>query len=108
MSDIVLFEIAGIIMLAIFIFVHIHTYGTYWKVKVGYTADLDNRVPFPAWLLIVAIIISLIPIINVAGFILGMLFYFIACLNDDISPANLPKWTHSICKYMTKDLNKYL
>lgn len=95
--------IVGIILLTITIWVHRHTYGVTWE-HGEYVADLDNPAPFPMWLLLSVVVASLIPIVNVILFILGMMGWLINYAEDDVRLGNLPKWFKSVQEFLTKQV----
>lgn len=69
----IIWAIAGIFMLAITLFVHLHTYKIF----------SERRVPLYTWMAILAIIIALTPIVNIILFIVGIIGYFVS-INEDI------------------------
>jgi hypothetical protein len=87
--------IAGIIMLAITYFVHKNTYS--YK---------GEKLPFPLWGAILAVVIALIPVANVAVFLSGVFLYFMSMANDYIEFSCKSKWWLSVVKVMTRNLNK--
>lgn len=61
--------IIGIILFAITLYVHKHTYGE--RVKGVY----KDRLPCPLWLVILAFILFCIPIVGIILFLIGLMFY---------------------------------
>jgi len=61
--------IVGIILLAVTIFVHKHSY------ERKHFGERGNKLPLPVWLLAILVIVSLIPVVNLMAFILGVLAY---------------------------------
>lgn len=99
----------GVIMLTITIWVHRHTYGVIYKhgehgEHGEYVADLDDPAPFPRWLLLSAVVVSLIPVVNVILFIVGMMEWIINYVEDDVRLGNLPKWFKSVQEFLTKQV----
>lgn len=79
-----IWEIAGIIMLAITIFVHKNTYE--W-----FDGHIGAKLPFPRWLLFIMVFVYAIPIANIVVFIVGFIVYVISTLGDRESYYNSPK-----------------
>ena len=59
--------IVGIILLTITIFVHKNTY------EKGYMGKVDDKLPTPRWLFIVALVVAIIPTLNVIAFVAGFM-----------------------------------
>jgi hypothetical protein len=68
--------IVGVVILTITIWVRRHTYGVTYK-HGKYVADLDNPTSFPMWLLLVLVVASFIPIVNIILFIVTMMEWLI-------------------------------
>lgn len=76
-----IWEIAGIIMLAITIFVHKNTYE--WTYDPQYDVrgclisygHIGDKLPFPRWLLFIMVAVSTIPIANFVMFLVGFIVY---------------------------------
>lgn len=93
--DILLWMIAGIIMFAITIFVHRHSYS--WK--------LDKEpLPLPRWAYWIMLLIALIPIVNVIGFILGATIYVVAWLDCGVYFKYEAKWWTKMVEFLNKDV----
>lgn len=69
--------IIGLILFFITLYVHKHTY------TVDYRGNINKTVT-PVWAVILAFIVSMIPIVNIMLFIFGLGIYIINCLTDDI------------------------
>ena len=93
----------GVIMLTITIWVHRHTYGTIYH-EGKYVADLDDRAPFPMWLLLVMVACSLIPIFNIIVFVAGAVMWFTCYFDDGIKLVPVPKWIKVIKEFLTKQV----
>lgn len=87
--------IAGIIMLAITLFVHKHT-KDYHK----------NALPLPLWAVLIAGVIACVPLINFVAFGAGAIMYIYGLLYDDIEFSCEAKWYKRLIKVLTRDLNK--
>lgn len=87
--------IAGIIMLAITLFVHKHTKDY-----------CENALPLPLWAVLIAGVIACIPVINLAAFISGAVIYIINIAEGDIEFSYEAKWYDSLIEVLTRDLNK--
>jgi len=93
----------GVMILTITIWVHRHTYGVTWK-HDEFVADLDDPAPFPMWLLLSVVVVSFIPLVNVALFLIGMMGWIINYAEDDVRLGNPPKWFKSVQKFLTKQV----
>ena len=89
--------IVGIILLTITIFVHKNTYEQEYRGRVG------NKLPTPRWLYIVAIVLTLTPILNVIAFAAGIIAYCMA-LEDDIVFHCESRWWKSLMGWLTKEV----
>ena len=86
--------IAGIVMLAITLFVHKHT------------SDLvGNKLPLPLWGFLAGGIIAGVPIVNLLVFSLGVIIYF-NLLGDCIKFSCKATWYKRLIDLLTYDLNK--
>ena len=106
--------IAGIVMLAIIIFLHKHFYYTksVYNHEFGYyetVADLDHPLPFPLWLLLVMVILALIPIVNLMAFIFAFVMYpmVLSLLLEEnvvfkIPAEDVPKWLKVLLKFLNR------
>ena len=68
--------IIGIILFAITLYVHKHTYER--KVVDEYR----DRLPCPLWLVILAFILFCIPIVGIILFLIGLVLYLTSSLQD--------------------------
>lgn len=93
--------IAGLIMLAITIFVHKHTFTVANKYRSPVTYE---KVPFPMWMLLFIIIISIVPIVNLIAFLIGVIGYCIGLAEEDIVFRCELKWYTKIVKFLTKEV----
>lgn len=87
--------IAGIIMLAITLFVHKHTKDY-----------CDDAPPLPLWAVLIAGVIACIPILNLVVFISGAFIYIVGISSDDIEFSYKAKWYDSLIEVLNRDLNK--
>lgn len=94
--------IVSILILTITVWVHKHTYvkgeHNYYKPATF------ERVPFPMWLLLLLIVVSFIPIVNIFLFISGGAAYLCGYINDDLRLGNLPKWLKSVLNFLIKEV----
>lgn len=90
-----LWMIAGIIMFAITIFVHRHSYE--WE------GD-EEPISLPRLLYWSMLLIALIPIINVMCFIAGAFAYVVCLLNEDVYFKYEAKWWTKMWEFLTKDV----
>lgn len=89
--------IVGIILLTITIFVHKNTY------EQGYRGKVGDKLPTPRWFYIGAIVVAVIPILNVAAFVAGLISYCMA-LEDDIVFSCESRWWKSLMGWLTKEV----
>lgn len=87
--------IAGIVMLAITLFVHKHT--TDWR---------GDKFPLPFWGFLVGGIIACVPIINLIVFVVGVVIYILYIADDDIGFSYEATWYKRLIDLLTYDLNK--
>lgn len=100
-----IWEIAGIIMLAITIFVHKSTYAWVY-------GHIGAKLPFPRWLLLIMVFVYAIPIVNVVVFLVGFIVYVINTLGDRESYYNSPaivfnrelKWWKAFKAFMNEEV----
>lgn len=78
--------IIGLILFFITLYVHKHTY------TVDYRGNINKTVT-PVWAVILAIVVSMIPIINIILFIVGLVAYIVNYAWGDIylTPAGVIK-----------------
>lgn len=86
--------IAGMVMLAITLFIHKHT--TSWR---------DDKLPLPFWGFLIGVIIACIPIINLVAFIFGVGIYIFNLLDSDIEFSYEAAWYKRLIDLLTYDLN---
>lgn len=86
----IIWAIAGIFMLAITLFVHLHTYIMF----------KEKRVPLYTWMVLLAITIALFPILNLIAFIVGIAMYLVSLDEDIIFKSD----DSVICKCLTANL----
>lgn len=82
------FLIIGLILLWITFFVHKHTYV--YELEFGEYGE--RKLVAPRWVKLAAILLSLIPVVNLAAFVVGAGFWF---MNEDIifkCDSKLLKW----------------
>lgn len=96
---ILIWWIAGLIMLAITIFVHRNTY-----IFDGYRDRASDRLDLQRWVLILMCIIAAIPILNLVVFIVGIGAYFISIVEEDIVFKCESRWWKSITKWLTTNV----
>ena len=95
--------IVSSITLTITFWIHRHTY--YVKYQHGkYVADLDYPMPFPRWALLIIVVVSFLPLINIIMFIIGMVVWLMSYATDEIRLGNLPKGIKSILEFLTKEV----
>ena len=82
-------------MLAITYFVHKNTYNYRGK-----------KLPLPLWSVILAVLVALTPVANIAVFSSGVFTYIVVLANDEIKFSYKAKWWASVVKVMTRNLNK--
>ena len=68
--------IIGIILFAITLYVHKHTYGE--KVKGVY----KDRLPCPLWLVISAFAVACVPYLGIVLFLIGLVLYLVSSLQS--------------------------
>lgn len=89
--------IVGIILLTITIFIHKHTYNfSYGK------PSEDDKLEFPMWLLLTAIVIAAIPILNLAAFLVGGSAYMSNLCEEEIEFHCESRWWKSLMGWLTK------
>lgn len=88
--------IAGIVMLAITLFVHKHTEDYY----------CEDAYPLPFWAVLIAGVIACIPIINLVVFVIGAFIYIVNIANDDIKFSCEATWYKRLIDLLTYDLSK--
>lgn len=113
-----IWEIAGIIMLAITIFVHKNThewdYDPQYDVRgclISY-GHIGDKLPFPRWLLFIMVFVYAIPIANVIAFLMGFIVYAINASGDKESYYNSPnivfncepKWWKAFKAFMNEEV----
>lgn len=87
--------IAGMVMLAITLFIHKHT--TDWR---------GDKYPLPFWGFLIGGITACVPIINLVAFIFGAGIYIFNLLNGDIEFSYEAAWYKRLIDLLTYDLNK--
>lgn len=87
--------IAGIVMLAITLFVHKHTKDYY-----------EDAYPLPFWAVLVAGVIACIPILNLVVFVAGAVAYIVNIGEGDIEFSCEATWYKRLIDLLTYDLNK--
>ena len=87
--------IAGMVMLAITLFIHKHTKE--WR---------GNKYPLPFWAFITAGVIACFPIINLIAFSVGAVIYIIQLLDGNIEFSYEAQWYKRLVNLLTYDLNK--
>lgn len=93
--EIILWMIAGIIMFAITIFVHRHSYE--------YRYD-EKPLALPRWAYWTMLLIALTPIINAICFIVGVFTYIVHLLNIDVYFRCEAKWWTKMIKFLNKSV----
>ena len=93
--------VAGLIMLAITIFIHKHTFTVVYSYKSSTTY---RKAPFPMWMLLFIIIISIVPIVNIIAFLIGVISYCMGLAEEDIIFRCELKWYTKIVKFLTKEV----
>lgn len=93
--------IIGIIIFLITFYIHKHTYEYRKFNRTINDYEYYDKLPFPIWYLIIMIIFSLTPIINIIFFVIGAGIYLNNIIEEDIyfKPGN-------IIKRFTNFLNK--
>lgn len=93
--------IVGIILLAITIFVHKHTYWIRYR-------EEEHKMPLPIWLFILMVITALVPVINVAAFAFGLIAY---CIYRGDPPYDVTpyfrcelRWWRALIGLLTKEV----
>jgi hypothetical protein len=86
----------GIFLLAITIFVHKNTYD--------YTSD--ERLVTPRWILILAVILTTIPVINLIAFIIGAISYIANIAESEIVFKCEDRWWKIMIEWLNKDISK--
>lgn len=95
--------VVSVIILTTTIWVHRHTYGTIYH-EGKYVVDLNDRAPFPMWLLLVMVACSLIPIFNIIVFVSGAAMWFTCYSDSSIKLAPVPKWIKVIKEFLGKQI----
>lgn len=85
---------ASILLLAITIFVHRHT------------RDFcsEDRLKFPIWLLLSMIVIAIIPVVNLAVFVVGVIVYLLNIAYCNIEFHCNPKWLKPFVNFLCKEI----
>lgn len=91
----ILWMIAGIIMFAITIFVHRHSYE--WKYD-------EEPLALPRWVYWTGLLIALIPVANIIGFGTGAIAYILSLANDDVYFKCEAKWWTKMAEFLNKDV----
>ena len=91
----ILWMIAGIIMFAITIFVHRHSYE--WKYD-------EKSIALPRWMYWTMFLIALIPILNVIGFGTGAIGYMLSLASNDVYFKYEAKWWTKMGEFLSKDV----
>lgn len=86
----IVWEIAGILMLAISFFVHSHTYE--WKGV--------NKVTIPRWAAILVVLIAFIPLINLIAFVVGIIAYIVSIQTWEITFKIKPCWLRTAIEWL--------
>lgn len=93
--NILLLMIAGIIMFAITIFVHRHSYS--WKRD-------EKPLALPRWAYWTMFLIALIPIANVISFCVGAIIYILTWADCDVYFKCEAKWWTKIIEFLNKSV----
>lgn len=91
----ILWMIAGIIMFAITIFVHRHSYG--WE-------HAEKPLSLPRWLYWIGLLIALIPIVNVGCFCVGVITYLLSWADCDVYFKCEAKWWTKMVEFLNKSV----
>lgn len=88
------------LLLAITIFIHRNTYeyDRYEKNNVG------DRLPLPMWLLIIALVLAIIPGVNIFAFIIGVIAYCISAGECNIVFHCEARWWKSFIGFLTREV----
>ena len=113
-----IWEIAGIIMLAITIFVHKNTHE--WVDEPQYNergfriayGHVGAKAPFPRWLLFIMVFVFAIPVANVIAFLVGFVLYAVNASGDKETRYNSPnivfncelKWWKAFKAFMNAEV----
>lgn len=87
--------IAGIVMLAITLFIHKHT--TSWR---------GDKFPLPFWGFLVGGIMACIPVINLVAFVAGAVIYIVNIADGNFEFSYEATWYKRFIDLLTYDLNK--
>lgn len=87
--------IAGIVMLAITLFIHKHTTG--WR---------GDKLPLPFWGFLVGGIMACIPVINLVAFVVGAVTYIVNIADGNFEFSYEATWYKRFIDLLTYDLNK--
>ena len=87
--------IAGIVMLAITLFIHKHT--TSWR---------GDKLPLPFWGFLIGGIMACIPVINLVAFVAGAVIYIVNIADGDFEFSYEAAWYKRLIDLLTYDLNK--
>lgn len=87
--------IAGMVMLAITLFIHKHTEDY-----------CEDAFPLPFWAVLIAGVIACIPIINLVVFVVGAVIYIVNIADGDIKLSYEATWYKRFIDLLTYDLNK--
>lgn len=93
--DILLWMIAGIIMFAITIFVHRHSYD--WRCD-------EKPLTLSRWVYWTWLLLALTPIANVVCFCAGAIAYIFTWANDDVHFRCEAKWWTKMVDFLNKDV----
>lgn len=86
--------IAGMVMLAITLFIHKHT--TSWR---------GDKLPLPFWGFLVGGIMACIPVINLVVFVVGAVIYIVNIADGDFEFSYEATWYKRFIDLLTYDLN---
>lgn len=114
-----IWEIAGIIMLAITIFVHKNTHKWVYDpqydkrgFRIAAYGHVGDKLPFPRWLLFIMVFVYSIPIANVIAFLIGLMTYAINASGNKETCYNSPnivfncelKWWKAFKAFMNAEV----
>lgn len=91
----ILCMIAGIIMFAITIFVHRHTYERKYD---------EKPLALPRWAYWAMLLIALTPIVNVISFGIGAIIYLLTWADSDVYFKCEAKWWTKMIKFLNKSV----
>ena len=99
MVTFLIWVMVSILLFTITLFVHRHTYDTY------YDGEIKGKTSMPLWFFLLLVLAYCIPILNLLIFAAGMILYFVAWANKDITMNYTSNWYMSLSDWLNKEVN---